>query len=353
MRRSCSPRRLPPTRSMPACRPIWRSCGSPTTKRPRARREFRLAVALEEARLRPQGITGKKLGTGRLNPDDIALLMMLRIRLAAIEDKLRHITTKPCDWRRTTWLWKAAFRRRHAPQGSDERAAGRRREPMNQRQPEKRRVAVGLVALQAGVALGNANHLDEAAAQFQAGYMVGRRAAEYRRHGAAGRAALPSRPGAGESFLQKGRRARGPTIHEQNLRRRGLAQPSSRKRKNSAERFWRARTVARAYDLLMELDDELCLCFHVTQRKVVNYLRVEKPRRVGQLSDCFGAGTGCGWCRPFLKRLFDTAGRRRRSSRPPTADRRRLRPRAQQLRPLRRRNSPPGATPIDEAGDGK
>ena len=57
----------------------------------------------------------------------------------------------------------------------------------------------------------------------------------------------------------------------------------------------------------MELDDELCLCFHVTCRKVVNYLRVEKPRRVGQLADCFGAGTGCGWCRPYLKQLFEAA----------------------------------------------
>ena len=57
----------------------------------------------------------------------------------------------------------------------------------------------------------------------------------------------------------------------------------------------------------MELDDELCLCFHVTKRKVINYLRVEQPSRPGQLSDCFGAGTGCGWCRPFLQRLFDEA----------------------------------------------
>jgi NAD(P)H-nitrite reductase large subunit len=57
----------------------------------------------------------------------------------------------------------------------------------------------------------------------------------------------------------------------------------------------------------MNPDDELCLCFHVTQRKVVNFLRVEKPKRVGQLAECFGAGTGCGWCRPFLQRLFDQA----------------------------------------------
>jgi NAD(P)H-nitrite reductase large subunit len=57
----------------------------------------------------------------------------------------------------------------------------------------------------------------------------------------------------------------------------------------------------------MDPDDDLCICFHVTKRKVVNYLRVERPKRVGQLADCFGAGTGCGWCRPFLKRLFDEA----------------------------------------------
>lgn len=57
----------------------------------------------------------------------------------------------------------------------------------------------------------------------------------------------------------------------------------------------------------MQLDDEVCLCFHVSKRKIVNFLRVEKPRRPGQLSDCFGAGTGCGWCRDYLKRLFQEA----------------------------------------------
>ncbi len=55
----------------------------------------------------------------------------------------------------------------------------------------------------------------------------------------------------------------------------------------------------------MQPDDELCLCFHVTQRKVVNYIRIEKPRRAGELAECYGAGTGCGWCRPYLRRLYD------------------------------------------------
>jgi bacterioferritin-associated ferredoxin len=59
----------------------------------------------------------------------------------------------------------------------------------------------------------------------------------------------------------------------------------------------------------MEPNDELCLCFHVTRRKVENYIRIERPQRVGQLAECYGAGTGCGWCRPFLQRLFDAAHR--------------------------------------------
>ena len=55
----------------------------------------------------------------------------------------------------------------------------------------------------------------------------------------------------------------------------------------------------------MEPDDELCLCFHVTRRKIGNFIRVEKPIRASQISDCGGAGTGCGWCRPFLKKMFE------------------------------------------------
>lgn len=57
----------------------------------------------------------------------------------------------------------------------------------------------------------------------------------------------------------------------------------------------------------MRDDDDLCLCFHVSRRKVENYLRIERPVAPSQLSECGGAGTGCGWCRPFLKRLFESA----------------------------------------------
>jgi len=55
----------------------------------------------------------------------------------------------------------------------------------------------------------------------------------------------------------------------------------------------------------MKPDDEVCLCFHVTRRKVAQYIRVEKPGIASQLSECFGAGTGCGWCRPYLERIFE------------------------------------------------
>jgi NAD(P)H-nitrite reductase large subunit len=58
---------------------------------------------------------------------------------------------------------------------------------------------------------------------------------------------------------------------------------------------------------MMDDDDELCLCFHVKKRKVVQFLRVRRPQVASQLSECDGAGTGCGWCRPFLQRLFDEA----------------------------------------------
>ncbi len=53
----------------------------------------------------------------------------------------------------------------------------------------------------------------------------------------------------------------------------------------------------------MKADDELCLCFHVTRRKVEQYLRARRPAVASQLSECYGAGTGCGWCRPYLQRL--------------------------------------------------
>jgi NAD(P)H-nitrite reductase large subunit len=54
----------------------------------------------------------------------------------------------------------------------------------------------------------------------------------------------------------------------------------------------------------LDLDDTICYCFHVSKRKILNFLRIHRPRRARQVSECGGAGTGCGWCVPFLKRYF-------------------------------------------------
>jgi NAD(P)H-nitrite reductase large subunit len=54
----------------------------------------------------------------------------------------------------------------------------------------------------------------------------------------------------------------------------------------------------------MNLDDKVCYCFHVSRRKLVNWVRLHEPKVASQLSECGGAGTGCGWCIPFLKQIF-------------------------------------------------
>src|SRR5580698_1001042 len=56
--------------------------------------------------------------------------------------------------------------------------------------------------------------------------------------------------------------------------------------------------------LAMNLDDKVCYCFHVSRRKLVNWVRLNGPKVPSQLSECGGAGTGCGWCIPFLKLIF-------------------------------------------------
>ena len=55
----------------------------------------------------------------------------------------------------------------------------------------------------------------------------------------------------------------------------------------------------------MDLDDHVCLCFRVPKRKLVNFVRLHSPKVASQLSECGGAGTGCGWCVPFLKQIFE------------------------------------------------
>lgn len=96
----------------------------------------------------------------------------------------------------------------------------------------------------------------------------------------------------------------------------------------------------------MELDDELCLCFHVTKRKVLNFLRVERPQRESQLAECHGAGTGCGWCRPFLKRLFQATQTITASQEELLSAEEYARGRSTYVR-SGKGTPPPGATPIE------
>jgi NAD(P)H-nitrite reductase large subunit len=57
----------------------------------------------------------------------------------------------------------------------------------------------------------------------------------------------------------------------------------------------------------MNYDDEICYCFHVSLRKLVNFARREKPKVPAQMSECLGAGTGCGWCVPILCKIAKAA----------------------------------------------
>lgn len=59
----------------------------------------------------------------------------------------------------------------------------------------------------------------------------------------------------------------------------------------------------------MNPDEKICYCFHVSQRKICNYIRINKLRRASQVSDCGGAGSGCGWCIPFIEKLFHESER--------------------------------------------
>ena len=55
----------------------------------------------------------------------------------------------------------------------------------------------------------------------------------------------------------------------------------------------------------MEPDDKVCLCFNVFKRKIVNYCKRERPPVASLISECLSAGTGCGWCVPFIQTLHE------------------------------------------------
>jgi bacterioferritin-associated ferredoxin len=95
----------------------------------------------------------------------------------------------------------------------------------------------------------------------------------------------------------------------------------------------------------MDLDAKICYCFHVSRRKLVNFVRQNQPKVPSQLTECGGAGTGCGWCIPFLKQIFEQGVR--------GGDLEQLTPeeyarrRAEYIR-LGKGTPPPGATPLPE-----
>jgi NAD(P)H-nitrite reductase large subunit len=53
----------------------------------------------------------------------------------------------------------------------------------------------------------------------------------------------------------------------------------------------------------MSPDDNVCLCYRVSLRKLVHFMNRERPTVPSRLSECLDAGTGCQWCVPFLKKL--------------------------------------------------
>lgn len=97
----------------------------------------------------------------------------------------------------------------------------------------------------------------------------------------------------------------------------------------------------------MNLDDKVCYCFHVSRRKLVNFTRRHKPKVPSQLSQCGGAGTGCGWCVPFLKQIFrqETGGEATDLDKLTPEEYERLR--AQYVREGKGK-PPPGAAPLPD-----
>jgi bacterioferritin-associated ferredoxin len=55
----------------------------------------------------------------------------------------------------------------------------------------------------------------------------------------------------------------------------------------------------------MQFNDEICYCFHVPMGKLIHFSRRVRPRRASQMTECLGAGTGCGWCIPFLIKIAE------------------------------------------------
>ena len=53
----------------------------------------------------------------------------------------------------------------------------------------------------------------------------------------------------------------------------------------------------------MNSEEHVCVCHKVSVGKLQAFLQREDPRVASQLSECLDAGTGCGWCIPFLEKM--------------------------------------------------
>ncbi len=60
-----------------------------------------------------------------------------------------------------------------------------------------------------------------------------------------------------------------------------------------------------SHDHSGDSERDLCICFHVPRDKIIRYIKRERPKVPSLLSECLSAGTGCGWCVPFLEKLHE------------------------------------------------
>ena len=54
----------------------------------------------------------------------------------------------------------------------------------------------------------------------------------------------------------------------------------------------------------MKPEEHVCVCHRVSLGKLQSFVNREKPTVPSQLSECLDSGTSCGWCIPFLEKLY-------------------------------------------------
>jgi bacterioferritin-associated ferredoxin len=55
----------------------------------------------------------------------------------------------------------------------------------------------------------------------------------------------------------------------------------------------------------MHKDENVCVCHKVSLGKLHSFILRVDPKVPSQLSECLDAGTSCGWCIPFLKKIHE------------------------------------------------